>query len=688
MDKKIAKAFDKAQTKDRIEKLREEIDNLRYRYHVLDDPTVTDAIYDSLTRELKSLEEEWPEFQSPYSPTQRVGGKPLDKFEKVTHRVPMLSLSDAFDEREFKAWDERNRKLLPVGTKLEYFTELKVDGFAVSLIYEKGVFKVGATRGDGRVGEDVTQNLKTIRAIPLRLRSTEKKIEKILGRNISRTVLLGRIEVRGEVYMTKKAFEGVNREQKKKGGPVYANPRNLAAGTIRQLNPSTVASRDLSFMAYDLITSFGQERHSAEHAILKELGFKTVEPDAICKNSDEVVEFREKVAKMRGKLKFDIDGIVVSLDQNEIFERLGVVGKAPRGSIAFKFPGKEATTVIEDIIVQVGRTGVLTPVAVLKPVEVSGVTVRRATLHNLDEIRRLDVRVGDTVIIERAGDVIPALTGAIKRLRPKNTHEFNMPHKCPICGSEVTRRKGEVAYRCSNKNCAAIQRKNLYHFVSKRALDIRWLGVKNIDTLVENGLVRDAADLFFLKKEDVEGLERFAEKSASNMVEAIAAKKLVPLNRFIYSFGIPHVGEETAMDLAQNFGSVEKLKKASTEELQNVRDIGGVVAQSIYSWFRTEKNLRLLEKLKKAGVKTQNPKPRPQNQKLIGKTFVLTGGLESMTRDEVKEKIRSLGGNISEGVSKNTNYVVVGSEAGSKLEKAKKLGVKIVNEKEFLKFIE
>ncbi|MBI2055629.1 MAG: NAD-dependent DNA ligase LigA [Candidatus Sungbacteria bacterium] len=674
----------KRDAEDRILRLRKEIDELRYRYHVLDDPSVTDEIYDSLTRELKKLEAAWPEFLTPDSPTQRIGGKPLRKFAKITHRVAMLSLADAFNEDEFRAWSDRNAKLLSPKEKVEYFAELKVDGFAVSLVYKDGVFAVGSTRGDGRVGEDVTQNLKAIRAIPLKLRSAEKDIRRITGRHLSRALDRGGVEVRGEVYMTKKAFEKINRAQEKAGGVVYANPRNLAAGSIRQLDPSVAAARELDFLAYDLVADLGQERHDQEHAILRKLGFRTVEPDSRLKNLDEVIKFRERVLKIRDRLAFDIDGIVVSVNINSVFDRLGVVGKAPRGAIAFKFAGREATTVVEDIVIQVGRTGVLTPVAVLRPVEISGVSVSRATLHNLDEIRRLDVRVGDTVVIARAGDVIPAITSVIRRLRPGGATEFHMPKKCPICGSPVRRREQaigdrkqgtSVAHYCMNKNCAAIQRRNLYHFVSKHALDIDGLGAKNLDALVENGLIRDAADVFTLKKEDVAGLERFGAKSAANLTKAIAEKKNVPLHRFIYALGIQHVGEETAIDLANRFGSIAKLKSAAVEELEKVRDIGGVVAGSVYKWFRDERNLRLLEKFKAAGLKIANPPRRAGSSRLAGKTFVLTGGLQAMTRDQAKEKIRDRGGDISESISKKTDYVVVGAEPGSKLKKAEKTEV-------------
>ncbi len=534
--------MDKEEVRERIQKLRREIDELRYRYHVLDDPSVTDEIYDSLTRELKKLEAAWPEFLSPDSPTQRVGGKALAKFEKVVHAAPMLSLTDAFDEAEFRAWDERNKKFitsyqksitsyrLPV-TDLDYFAELKVDGFAVSLVYEQGLLRVGATRGDGRVGEDVTQNLKTIRAIPLRLREADERIAKIIGRELARSPHRGLLEVRGEVYMAKRAFEKVNQEQRDKGEVVYANPRNLAAGSIRQLDPAIAASRALDFLAYGLVTDLGQERHDQEHAILRELGFKTVQPDARCKTVEAVLKFREKVRRLRGRLKFDIDGIVVNVNGNDLFRRLGIAGKAPRGAVAFKFPGKEATTMVEDIIVQVGRTGVLTPVAVLRPVEVGGVTVTRATLHNADEITRLGIKVGDTVVVQRAGDVIPDIVRVLPKLRPRSAKAFRMPRTCPICGARVVRVPGEAAHRCTNKNCGALEAQRIEHFASRRAFDIVGLGPETIELLLNRKLIQDPADLFYLKEGDLVGLERFAETSAKKLVSTIQATKKVPLSR-------------------------------------------------------------------------------------------------------------------------------------------------------------
>ena len=739
------------QAKERIEKLKKEINYHRYLYHVLDRQEISDAALDSLKNELAKFEEKFPEFLTTDSPTQRVGGKPLEKFKKVRHTVRMTSLNDAFSEEELKEWEERILRYLGGPTSLgrsdlQYFAEAKGDGFAVSLIYKNGIFKTGSTRGDGTIGEDVTENLKTVESIPLNINpptllrgighrgknfydvhsssrqdrgvfweggGINEKIEELAEKHreikgifekyprVKTAVLrlvLPNIEVRGEVYMPKAAFEEINREQKKKGLSVFANPRNIAAGSVRQLDSKITASRNLEFFAWDLVTDLGQETHEEEHLIMKILGFPTVPLTQHCKDTKEIIEFWKEVGQKREKLPFLIDGIVVQVNNGKIFEKLGIVGKAPRGAIAFKFPAEESTTVVEKISVQVGRTGVLTPVATLKPVKIGGVTVIHATLHNMDEIRRLDIRIGDTVIVERAGDVIPAVTGVLKRLRPQNAKEFRMLSHCPVCGSKVNRQfitnsnqQRSAGYYCSNKNCAAVQREKLYHFVSKKSFDIEGLGPKIIDALVESGIIKDAADIFTLKKEDIEPLERFAEKSASNLISAIDEKRNIELNRFIYALGIHHVGEETAIDLAKNFGSIEKINEVTPEELQNIRDIGEVVARSIYDWFHDKKNRELLDKFRKVRLKISakgGSASGGKNKKLAGKTFVLTGELELLTRDEAKEKIRNLGGEISESVSKKTDYAVVGENPGSKYDKAKELGIKILSEKEFLQMIE
>jgi DNA ligase (NAD+) len=663
--------MDKRQAKERIEKLKKEIWKHSYAYHVLDEPDISDAAFDALKNELEELEYKFPDLITSDSPTQRVSGKALDKFQKFHHAVPMLSFNDAFDKQEMLDWQNRNDKIVKNYDKNGYYCELKIDGLAIELIYENGILKTGATRGDGIVGENVTQNLRTIASIPLRL----------VGK-FPRELI-----VRGEVFLNTKDFERINRDLEKKKEKTYANPRNLAAGSIRQLDPKITASRKLDSFAYAIITDLGQKKHEEEHEILKQFGFKINPHNKFCKNLEEVEKFREHWEKNRGKLEYEIDGIVVITSENTIFKKLGVIGKAPRGAIAYKFSAKEGTTIIENVIWQVGRTGVLTPVAVLKPVQIGGATITHATLHNFDEIKRLEIKIGDTVIVGRAGDVIPDIIKPLKNLRTGKEKEIHVPHICPICGSKVVKIGDEVAYKCSDKNCGAILRERIYHFVSKKAFDIVGVGPKIIDRFLDEGLIEDASDLFSLKEEDIKHLERFAEKSASNIIKSIQSKKEIKLERFLFGLGIPQVGEETAFDLAKKFGDIEKIKNVPIEELEKITDIGPKVSESIYRWFREKKSLEFLQKLKKAGIVIKSQSPRHNNQKLEGKTFVLTGELGSMTRDEAKEKIRELGGDVSGTVSKNTNFVVAGSEPGSKFDKAQKLGVKIINEEEFLKLI-
>ena len=686
---------ERASAKQRIEKLRKLIDWYRYSRHVLDKEQVSIDVEDSLKKELFDLEQKYPEFITPDSPTQRVGGKPLEKFEKVRHPKPMLSFNDAFSQKDMADWLERNSKLLTKDeiSKIDYYCEPKLDGLAIELTYKEGILKIGSTRGDGIMGEDVTQNLKTIEAIPLKLREVEEVIKELgkeglkeIAKNIEKKGIK-EIVARGEAIITKKDFEKVNKEQIKLGQTPFANPRNLAAGSIRQLDPKITASRRLDSTAYDLITDLGQKTHGEEHKILKTLGFKTNNKySRYCKHLNGVFESHDFWYKNREKLPYEIDGIVIQINDNKIFEKLGVVGKAPRGAIAYKFPLKQATTIVEDIKVQVGRTGAITPVAVLKPVEVGGVTISRATLHNEDEIKRLGVKIGDTVIVGRAGDVIPDVIKVLLEMRTGKEKEFKMPKNCPACGKKLVKPVGEVLWRCRNPNCPARKREYFYHFVSGGAFDIVGLGPKIIDRLVDEGLISDPADLFLLKEEDISSLERFAEKSAQNLISAIQLKKKIPLARFIYALGVRNVGEETAQDLAQYFGSIEELKKASLEEFQKVMDIGPVVAKSIYDFFKDIRNLRFIEKLKKAGVEIIIEKI-PRYQPLEGKTFVLTGTLETLTREEAKKKIRLLGGEISESVSQKTDYVVVGKEPGLKSQIAQKLGLKMLSEKEFLKML-
>lgn len=666
---KIIHMTSKAETKKRIEKLKAAINKYRYQYHVLNRSKISDEALDSLKRELTTLEREFPDLRTPDSPSLRVEGKVQKEFKKFPHRTPMLSLEDVFSEEEFSDWITRIQKLLPRST-FQFFNELKFDGLALSLIYESGVLTHGVTRGDGDVGEDITNNVRTIDSIPLCLEK-HKKAD------------ISRIEVRGEAIITKKNFEAINRAQKKKGAKVYANTRNLAAGSLRQLDPSITASRNIDFFAYDILgptLTYHHEKHALLHALGFKIGGKLEE---VCKNASEVFKHYKKIVHLRENLDYHIDGIVVSVDAQDQFEKLGVVGKAPRGAVAFKFSPREATTIVEDIIIQVGRTGALTPVAILRPVEIGGVTVSRATLHNEDEIKRLGVKIGDSVIVGRAGDVIPDIRKSLKELRTGKEKDFHMPRHCPICEHEII--KEEVIHRCVNKKCPARSRENLYHFVSRKALNIDGLGPKILDAFLDHGLIQDASDLFGLREGDIAPLERFGEKSAENIVSAISGARHVSLDRFLYALGILHVGEETARDLAEHFGTLAMLIRASREALASVSNIGEVVAKSIYEWFRDEHNKTFLHKLLRH-MEIKNP-PKRRRGTLSGKTFVFTGELESMSRDDAKEKVRALGGDPTETVSKKTSYVVVGANPGSKYSRAQKLGAPILDEKEFLKMI-
>ncbi len=675
---------EKKKAAERIKKLREEINRYRYSRLVLNKELVSPEVEDSLKKELFELEQKYPDLITPDSPTQRVGGKPLKKFKKVTHEKPMLSLNDAFSEEDMKAWVERLENFLGRKVKPEFYCELKIDGLAIELVYENGILVQGSTRGDGLVGEDITQNLKTIEAIPLRLETDQLKNTKYK--------IPKRLVIRGEVFITKKEFERINKEQEAKGEKTFANPRNMAAGSVRQLDPKITASRNLDSFEYAIVSDIGQKTHEEEHQVLKLLGFKTNPHNKLVHSLEEVFEFRNYWNKNREKLPYEIDGIVVILNDNETFNEAGVVGKAPRAAIAFKFSPKEATTIVEDIVVQVGRTGSLTPVAKLKPVEVGGVTITSATLHNYDEIQRLGLKIGDTVIVSRAGDVIPQVTKVLKDLRTGKEKEFEMPKNCPVDGAKVI--KEGAIYRCSNPRCWARHRESLYHFVT--ALDLKGLGPKIINRFVDEGLINDISDILTLKRGDIAVLERFGEKSAENIVSEIEAKKKISLSRFIYALGILHVGEETSRVLAERFQAqgnrlsmkdfIKQAQAFTLEELQKIPDIGPKVSESIYQWFHDQKNIKLLLKLEKAGLEIIVEKTKKE-QKLKGLTFVLTGALDSLTREEAKAKILALGGKVSESVSRKTDYLIVGSEPGSKYEKAKKLGIKILTEKEFLEMI-
>jgi len=672
----------------------------------LDRSEISDSALDSLKKELFDLEMEFPDLVTADSPTQRVAGKPLKEFVKVRHTERMTSLNDAFSEEDMHAWLLRLENYLghPVGERTAvgtdpFYCELKIDGLAIELEYENGVFARGSTRGDGIIGEDVTQNLRTIEAIPLHIAAPAEAMAALAKsglRPADYDLAPKHLIVRGEVFLTKKEFEKINKEQERTGGKLYANPRNVAAGSIRQLDPAVTASRRLDSFQYDVVSDLGQKTHEQEHQLLAALGFKINPNNRPAKNIREAFAFRDHWVTHREKLDYEVDGTVIFVNDNATFARAGIIGKAPRAGIAYKFSPREATTVVEDIKVQVGRTGALTPVAVMRPVNVGGVTITHASLHNADEIERLGLRIGDTVIVQRAGDVIPQITAVLKDLRTGREKLFHMPSRCPVDESPVVR-DGAIS-RCSSRMCAAQHRESLYHFVSRGAFNIDGLGPKIIDKFLDEGLISDAADIFELQKGDIAALERFGEKSAENIVREIAEKRRVTLPRFLYSLGILHIGEETAVALAKYFefphsggliaiGDIASaFEKFSMEELQEVPDIGPKVAQSLYEWFHEKRNIELFTRLEKAGVEV-SVAPRAAAGKLEGKSFVITGSLDSMSREEAKEKIRALGGDPSESVSKKTSYVVVGAEPGSKYEKAKKLGVAVLNEKEFLSLL-
>jgi len=699
--------MNKEAARERIEKLKKEVNYHRYLYHVLDAPSVSDAIFDSLKNELEELEYKFPDLVTPDSPTQRVGGEPLKEFKKIRHLAPMLSFNDAFSEQEMQEWEKRYLDFLDNNfnsTIERYYCELKIDGLAIELIYQNGFFNVGATRGDGKVGEDVTQNLKTVKAIPLKILEKELAVKNL--REAKLTEIADNLEknfpkelvIRGEVFLNKKDFEKLNTQQSKQGLKTYANPRNLAAGAIRQLDPKVTSGRNLDFFAYALVTDLGQTTHEQEHLILKALGFKTNPHNQARENLAGVFAFHKKTQTLREKLAYEIDGIVVILNSEEDFRKAGIIGKAPRAAIAYKFSPREATTKLLDIQIQVGRTGALTPVAIMEPVSIGGITVSRATLHNFDEIQRLGIKINDTVVVSRAGDVIPQITKVLKELRNGQEKEFKAPKNCPMCNSPVQKDKDGVIYRCPNRNCFARTRESLDHFVSKAAFDIGGVGPKIIDRLLEESLIHDASDLFDLKEGDLATLERFGDKSAQNIIKSVQARKKVELHRFIYGLGILHVGEETAILLSQKIAASQSptanisnftkaMQRMSLEELQQIPDVGPKVSKSIYDWFHNEKNIEFLKKLEKTGVELIIEAKNKKEQKLKGLTFILTGGLNALSREEAKEKIRDLGGKFSSSVSKEIDYVVMGTEPGSKYEKAKKLGLKIISEEEFLKMV-
>lgn len=663
----------------RAAKLRELINDYRYNYHVLNKSIMSEPAADSLKHELSQIEAQHPELITPDSPTQRVAGEPLPGFKQIRHSSQMLSLNDVFNEEELEAWAKRIAKLLPPGYKPEYFMDIKMDGLAAALVYEDGVLASGITRGDGFVGEDVSSNVRTIESVPLRLRQTNK----------FKVFLNGRTEIRGEIVMYKQQFKKLNEARAKQGLPAFANPRNLAAGTIRQLDPKLVAARPLQFHAYDLIRDNPQEvpTNSFAYEALRELG---VRANSIAQTTDElkgILKFAHHWDEKRRDLPFNTDGVVIKINDRQMFARLGVVGKAPRGAVAYKYPAEQVTTKVKDIFVSIGRTGAATPVAMLEPVVVAGSTVQMATLHNESEVARKDIRIGDTVIIQKAGDIIPEVVEPLIKLRDGSEKAFKMPSHCPDCGTKLIKAKvGEAVWRCPNNACPSRAWKQIQHFAGKPALDIDGLGEKNVQALLDAKLIADAADLYVLKKEDLLRLERFAEISADKLARAIQNKKNSSLPRFMYGLGIRHVGVQTAIDLAAHFHSLDSLQKATIDELSAVEGVGEVVAESIVEYFSQPRNQKLLEKFVKYGVEPE--KSKAISGPLSGKNFVVTGSLDSMSREEAGERIRALGGTFQSSVGKETDYLVVGANVGaSKLLKAQKLGTKQITEQQLLELL-
>ena len=669
MEKKLSRE----EAKKRIEWLRKEIWRHNYLYYVLNKPEISDEEYDKLMEELRRLEEQFPEFITPDSPTQRVGAPPAKEFKTVKHVNPMLSLDAARDEEEIRAFDRRVRRELGV-ENVEYVAEPKLDGLSVELIYENGRYKRGSTRGDGINGEDVTENIRTIRAVPLVLRGEELPIPKMLA-------------VRGEVIMHIDDFEKLNKELIQRGEEPLANPRNAAAGSLRRLDPKETAERPLDIFFYEIMHYEGDgikiESQWEALQCLKKWGLKINPHVKLCKNIDEAIEYHRKMEEMREKLEYEIDGVVIKVNKFEYQEKLGIKTRSPRWAIAYKFPPRKEETQIVDIVVQVGRTGILTPVALLKPVDVKGVTVSRATLHNEDYIKEKDIRIGDWVKVARAGDVIPEVVEVIKEKRTGNEKEFKMPDKCPVCGSRVV--KEGAYYRCTGGlSCPAQLKRSIAHFASKNAMDIEGLGGKTVDLLVEKGLIKRISDIYRLTKRDLLRLPRFGEKAAKNLVEAIEKSKDRGLARLIFALGIPNVGEHTARILAEKFKTIDRLMQATEAELLAINEIGPETASSIVNFFREERNRREIEELKKLGVKMEYEE---EKGKLKGKVFVFTGTLKSFSREEAKELVEKEGGIVVNSVSKNVDYVVAGENPGSKYEKAKQLGLKIIGEEEFKKLL-
>lgn len=661
---------DKKQAAARINELKKVLNYHNYRYYVLDSPEISDAEYDSLMLELQKLEELYPELITPDSPTQRVGAEPVESFGIVVHPRPLLSLANAFSDEDIDAWYKRTLNLIP-GQEFDFVCELKIDGLAVALTYENGIFATGATRGNGYQGENITQNLKTIRSIPLSVPENAPK----------------RFEVRGEVYLPKEGLKKLNEERMKEGLPLFANPRNAAAGSVRQLDPRITAKRPLDIFIYALGWAEGDkipETHWEIMQYLKSIGFKINPHMTRCSNLNEVKEYYHRWTKIREELPYDIDGVVIKINSIRLQEELGNVGHDPRWAIAYKFPAIQGTTRLINIGINVGRTGSLNPYAVLEPVNIGGVTIRQATLHNEDDIHRKDIRIGDWVIVQRAGDVIPEIVGPVTSRRTGNEKVFHMPSRCPVCGAEVIKPEGEAIHRCTNTACPAQALEAIKHFASKGAMDIEGVGEKLCQSLFEKGLIKDSGDLYYLSRDQLIGLERMGDKSVSKLLASIEESKKRPLARLIFALGIPNIGEETAIILADHYPSIDALSKATREDLMSIPTIGPKVSESILAYFRQPQNLKILEKLAGAGVLMSSQECPKKSLPLSGKEFVLTGRLESGSRQEMESKIRELGGKIASDITRKTTYLVVGSDPGSKLGRAQSLGINILNERQFL----
>ncbi len=664
---------DIAVVKQRIEELRKLINYHNYRYYVLDSPEISDAEYDELMRELKRLEEEYPEFVTPDSPTQRVGAAPVEAFGVVEHPQPLLSLANAFSDEELDAWYRRVSNLLG-GRHTDFVCELKIDGLAVALTYVNGLFEVGATRGDGFRGENITQNLRTIKSIPL---SVPKEAPP-------------RFEVRGEVYLSKAGFKKLNEERAKEGLPLFANPRNAAAGSVRQLDPRITAQRPLDIFIYGLGWAEGKtvpDTHWEIMQYLKSLGFKINPNIALCQDIDEVKAYYGKWVNEREELPYESDGVVVKINPIAFQTELGYVGREPRWAIAYKFPAVQGVTRLLDIGINVGRTGSLNPYAILEPVQVGGVTIKHAALHNEEDIHRKDIRIGDWVVVQRAGEVIPEVVEPIVSRRTGEEKIFYMPRQCPVCGAEVEKPEGEAMHRCTNAACPAQALERIKHFVSRGAMDIEGIGEKMSQALFEAGLVKDVGDIYYLTRDQLLSLERMADKSVSNILNSIERSKNRPLSRVIFALGITHIGEETAELLAEHFTSIDELARASREKLLEIPSIGPKIADSILAFFRQEENRRIIRKLREAGVKLEAEKVEAKELPLAGLEFVITGRLQAFTRQEAEARIKALGGKAGSDVTRKTNYLVVGEDPGSKLVRAQALGIKTLTEAEFLELI-